>query len=379
MGDVSRQVSDPRAGPAAFFVLLPTLECNLRCAYCFQERVSGRWDVNRALSVIDMLVAWAVERRLTRLHFHWQGGEPLLLGEPFWRQVLPAARTSAERHGLQLTQAMQTNLTGYHPALKDLVHEFFGDALGSSFELNGGRKYPGPGGIERFRDEWLRAYARCTADGIRVGVLSLVSEQMLEDGAVATLTRLRDELGLRRLRFTLPFKQAGSQAQGYWLDPVDTGRFLADVYRHWRASGRDGWLHIKPLAHLEARLLGNEPEQPGYCEFIPDCTQLSMAVLPSGDVTLCDNFAHPKAMPPYGNLFENDLTTICREERRREVSEQVVALADDTCLQCRYLPVCFGGCLAKSHLDHDGGTRRFHYCESYRVLFETIEESAHVA
>ena len=91
----------PQNKRSAFFVLLPTLECNLSCSYCFQKRISGRWEEDRALSVIDSVIAYSVERNLAALHIHWQGGEPLLLGIPFWERVLPETKRRAEQQGLK--------------------------------------------------------------------------------------------------------------------------------------------------------------------------------------------------------------------------------------------------------------------------------------
>jgi radical SAM protein with 4Fe4S-binding SPASM domain len=132
-------------------------------------------------------------------------------------------------------------------------------------------------------------------------------------------------------------------------------------------------MHIKPFAHLRARLAGETPVHHGTCEMVPDCSELSMAVLPKGEVTLCDNFAHPDALISAGNLFEQPLSEIRAGPVWASLRQQVRSLVGPECLACRYLPVCFGGCLAKSRTTRSGEPRRFHYCAAYQELLRAIE------
>jgi uncharacterized protein len=58
--------------------IAPTLNCNFRCDYCYEDH----FKVNMSRTVQDALIAWVEERaRATgSLHVIWYGGEPLLPG-----------------------------------------------------------------------------------------------------------------------------------------------------------------------------------------------------------------------------------------------------------------------------------------------------------
>ena len=164
-----------------FIVLLPTLECNLRCSYCFEKHPPGRWDVKATRIILTNVFDLLRNRNLNRCRLHWQGGEPLLLGESYWQEVLPISRFLADQQGVHLSQSMQTNLTIYQTSFQSMVQEFFDGVLGTSFEPTDMRKSR-HGDPAVFLREWSRAYDTALKDGLEVGVLSLINEKALRMG-----------------------------------------------------------------------------------------------------------------------------------------------------------------------------------------------------
>ena len=59
------------------YMILPTLGCNARCFYCYEE---GRQQVSMSPETLDRAIAFilATRRKNTELHLKWFGGEPLL-------------------------------------------------------------------------------------------------------------------------------------------------------------------------------------------------------------------------------------------------------------------------------------------------------------
>lgn len=361
-----------RAGNGLFFVLLPTLDCNLRCTYCFEEHPTHRWDIRQTHAVIREIFELLDRTGATSCRLHWQGGEPLLLGHKYWETVLPFAEEIGRATGIRVRQSMQTNLVLYQSEFADLVHEFLGGELGTSFEpSNQRRTLDGNHGL--FKQQWIAAHGRAVGDGVEVGVLCLLNEDALRLGARKFLNLFSEESGISKIRLTLPFRQNGKQGRGYWLDPLKTGRFLAEAYDLWSEKGGDAWMEIRPFAHLADRLAGNRPETSGLCTFDRNCAEIAMSILPDGEVTLCDSFAHGKSRTTYGNMFNTPLTEIFEGEARRAVNCSVGSLVNARCTSCRYLGMCFGGCLARSYSSGPGEPVRDHYCEAYKLLFETIE------
>ncbi len=360
-------------GPRGLFVvLLPTLECNLQCDYCFEQHPRGRWDEATTDRVLDDIVELAERRRVDHLRLHWQGGEPLLLGEERLSAALEGARARAARAGIELEQSMQTNLTRYRSSLAPLVKELLGGRLGTSFEPGPARRFPAEQDGARFRKAWLEAFRTAEADGLEVGVLSLVGRDALDEGAASYLERL-GELGIRRVRLTLPFEEPGSPPRGYWLDAGRVGGFLADAYRWWIEHGRDEGVRLKPMAWFEQMLTVGESAEPGLCMFAQSCVEIGLCITPSLDVTLCDSFATSARLALYGNLREEPLWRIYGGDAWRRAARRCTELWGAPCLECRYLPLCYGGCLVRAARPSPSAPERFHYCESYRALFEAIE------
>jgi radical SAM protein with 4Fe4S-binding SPASM domain len=355
-----------RRGRGLFAVLLPTLECNLACTYCFEAHPRRRWSSEEARRVLEEVVALAAGEGFDELRLHWQGGEALAMGEAFWTEVLPLAEEVASRSGVELDQRLQTNLTLYGPWLAPLALRHLGGRLGTSYDGTGERR-DARDGAEGFERRFWEAFAKASEAGLSVGVLAVVRPSALAEGAVAYLERLRS-LGLRRLRLTLPF-EAGS-GRGGWLDAHAVGRFLADAYRRWAEGGRDDWFHIKPFAFLERCLAGSAPDEPGLCAFSENCAEGGLSVDPEGGAWLCDSCIGNGRR--YGNALAGGLAAAWRGPERARVLRSCAELVGDRCLGCRWLPVCQGGCLVRSR-PGPGGVRADHYCESYRALFDAVE------
>ncbi len=358
-----------------FVVLLPTLECNLACQYCFEAHPKGRWGIQETQEILDKIFSYALEDRITHLVLHWHGGEALLMGVAYWAEVLSAARSGAERAGVSLEQTIQTNLTLYKSEFAPIVHEYLGGKLGTSFETVPGRQFP-KGGYDRFREVWKRAFADVQRDGVEVGVLSLITPEAVEEGASSCLSQLYDEYGIRRLRFGLPLRAGDSADEnGLWVDAKRAGEFLRDAYLWWVDRGRDADFGIHPFSYLEAVFESGSPQPKGLCVFSDNCANVALTIAPSGDVTLCDAAIHSDRVYPFGNIFQQSLADIRSSPEATRVHGLCHSLLRDECTECRYLGMCFGGCLMRTRVDTQTGEARYHYCESFRMLFASIEEN----
>jgi|GEM_PF-5502632 len=351
------------------FLLLPTLCCNCRCDYCLQRHDEGEWSTRQSRFILESIFEFAKDAGFESLRLDWQGGEPLLLADEYWNYVLPLAGDLAASYGLILTQAMQSNLILYRSSLKALIHAHLRGMIGSSFELSHSRKIAGGG---NFTEEWIKAYNRASDDQITAGILSLINGEVIAAGAQNTLVRLHDEFSIRKIRFLLPCASAQT-GRGLMIDAAEAGRFLSDAYLMWSQMGRDEWILIKPFASIEKFFLGDTGVEQ-ICFFAPDCTRSTLTILPDGGVTLCGNYACDPSKR-YGNIFETKLADLYRGDKRREIAAAILSMRSEDCESCRYLVVCNGGCPARSDYDKDTRKSRYHYCESYKMLFRTIERN----
>jgi uncharacterized protein len=68
-------------------VIKPTNACNLRCKYCYVD--PNAENGNMSLSVLEKVISGALSvPGKENVRFIWHGGEPLLMGVDFYREVV---------------------------------------------------------------------------------------------------------------------------------------------------------------------------------------------------------------------------------------------------------------------------------------------------
>lgn len=88
--------------------------CNLRCQYCFyleKEALLDRGDHRMSDKVLEAYVRKYIESQpgAQPVEFHWQGGEPTLIGLDFYCKAIEFQRLYA--NGRRFTNTIQTNGT----------------------------------------------------------------------------------------------------------------------------------------------------------------------------------------------------------------------------------------------------------------------------
>lgn len=63
-------------------ILLPTLQCNADCDYCFEDKTDDRLSLTRLEILIDKVLDYLVLKAIGTLTIHWQGGEVMTLPRP---------------------------------------------------------------------------------------------------------------------------------------------------------------------------------------------------------------------------------------------------------------------------------------------------------
>jgi uncharacterized protein len=101
-----RQIASTLSRKSQQLIILPTERCNFRCTYCYEDFLIGKMK-----EPIQVSIERYLDRRvpdLTRLSFHWFGGEPLMAKEVVLRLSSYASRVCNE-YGVALSGAMTTN------------------------------------------------------------------------------------------------------------------------------------------------------------------------------------------------------------------------------------------------------------------------------
>jgi uncharacterized protein len=312
-------------------VIAPTMGCNFNCHYCFESRTEGRLEPENIQRLLALIASELAGRQ--RLVVQWFGGEPLL-DLPAIRAINGTLQVLCEREWIQFASSAITNGAYLDQAVAEELATL---GIGSvQVTLDGERSLhdrtrrdDGPSSFQRALDG-MRAAARAGIQArlrVHVAPFSLESVYRLLDELVAE--GMTDHVA--EIYFTPLFNYSPKRT---------LGQFQADDRRFFRASD---------FAEIEVGLYQRAAELGFRMPDILDepfsvCTAVrsnTMVVGPSGHIYKC-YFDLDHADRAVGHV------SLGTEPSARHLSWLNHEIArDDECKQCKFLPVCFGGCTKK--------------------------------
>lgn len=363
-------------GGSFSLILLPTLDCNAACDYCFEEKQRIRLslaDLHRLTTAIldHMVTIGAGEAEL-----YWQGGEAMLLGPAWFASAYELMSAAAAARGRAFRHYLQTNLIGYGPHWNAVIQTMFRGEIGTSMDAPNDYRRLRNGSTEQYTRIWLEAVAAARDAGFRVSVIAVVHEGSLRIGADKFLRFFTERAGLDDLQLNLPFP-GGPSRGGDTLDPARLSRFLVDVLDVWIADYAHRGLHLAPFAELIDHYLGRPARLP--CIWQPNCANEFMAIDARGEVALCDCWVTSYPQYRFGNVFagSNLSATLSGSQARRAFLERPARLIDlEDCARCPHLSMCHGGCPVRAFTAKGTTEAKDPYCEVYKVIFAKCRDLA---
>ncbi|MBI2941853.1 MAG: anaerobic sulfatase maturase [Chloroflexi bacterium] len=335
--------------PLSVLVKPTSSRCNLNCTYCFyldkQAIYPWRDHPKLSLDTFERFMRQYATVSGPTFSFAWQGGEPTLMGLPFFEQVVHTqARVAIEEsHGRPATvaNALQTNGT----LLDDDWARFFREwnfLIGVSVD-----------GPPEWHDQFrVDALGRGTHDRVMAGIEHLrrcgVDFNVLTVVNHENVQRPRELFhwlvgqGFDNLQFipcVEPMPGYASVAAGgltpYSITPEEYGVFLGELFDAWADHGFRR-VRIRSFDNLLQMLLGYPAES---CQLAAACGYVVLEH--NGDCYPCDFYVETEWK--LGNIHETSLAGMLEGERFRTFSQQKRRLHRD-CLDCRWRPLCHGEC-----------------------------------
>ena len=347
--------------------------CNLACDYCYFLKKEDLYP-GSSFRMSDEVLERYVEGLLAaqpgpEVTFAWQGGEPTLMGLPFFERAVARAEARRAPHQ-RVHHTLQTNATRIDDAWAAFLarHGFLvGVSLDGPRELHD-RYRRDKGGKGSF-DDVVRGLAALQRHGVEWNALVTVHAGNAH-APLEVYRFLRDEAGARFVQFIPVVERAdarGEQRGAALTDRSVTGRaygdFLLAVFAEWVA--RDvGRVFVQAFDEL----LGKHLDMPGgLCVHQPTCGD-ALALEHTGDVYACDHYV--QADHRLGNLADLPLADLVDDPRQRAFGH---AKRDTLTAQCRRCPVlafCHGGCPKdRVAISVDGESGQHHLCEGYLAFF----------
>jgi uncharacterized protein len=342
-------------------------DCNLACHYCYYSEKAdlfpGPGRHRMSPEILETLIRRTLAESGPAVSYGWQGGEPTLMGLPFFEKAVGYQREYGAGHTVD--NSLQTN--GF------LLGEKWAEFL-AEYNFLVGLSLDGPGHIhDRYR---RRRDGRGTFEtvqgkadlllkrGVEVNVLCCVTDYSVNHPR--ELYEYFKSMGLKWMQF-IPVlekdKHDPRRAAPFSVDAERFGDFLCAVFDLWLDDFRDG-VPTTFVRWFESVLYTYVGVSPPECTLQSECGNY-LLVEHNGDVYSCDFFVEPEWK--LGNITYASPAAMLNSRKQREFGRRKAALPGP-CSSCDHLVHCRGGC-PKDRFMPDRGDGWPGLCRGYKKFF----------
>lgn len=352
--------------PAFHVMAKPTgARCNLRCEYCFFLKKKLLYPDSTFQMSDDIMERYL--RQTARAHtipditIAWQGGEPTLMGIPFYQRVITIQKKLSARGGIKFHNTIQTNGI--------LIDEKWCDFLRKNNFLVG-LSIDGPQVLHDFFRKDIQGHSVFNRV---VQAAKLLKRSGVEFNILCTVNALnschpmnvycyfRDELNAQYLQF-IPIverenttgEQCGTNITKRSVQPEMYGHFLTTIFDEW--VRRDvGTMFVQLFdAVLASYVYGFST----LCVLQPTCG-LGVVLEHNGDVYSCDHYVEPEYH--LGNIKKTSIGTLVSTEKQRSFGTSKSKTLPNCCKSCEFLFTCHGECPKNRIFDAPDGSGKINW------------------
>ncbi len=365
--------------------------CNLRCAYCFYLEKEAMFPDGQSRRMSDEVLDAYVRKYIAsqpsdEVAFHWQGGEPTLMGLEFFDKAIRLQRQYAR--GKRITNSIQTNGTLLDDEWGRFLHKhsfLVGLSLDGPREVHNTHRLDARGegsfdavmrGLETLKrhrvefnvlasvtpagaDRPLEVYEFFKDAGVKfvqfLGIVERLPDDAAEELGLQLAVGIRSGESVRTVRMT-PWS----------VQPEAYGDFLIRIFDEW-VRHDVGSFAVMNFEWALAAYMG----RPAFvCQFMPQCG-LAPIIEHNGDIYACDHYVYPRNR--IGNILTDDLQEIMQSDAQREFGQAKQKALPKYCRNCPVLPACRGECPKRRFLKTPDGEGGLNYlCAGYRKFFSHV-------
>ena len=384
--------------PFAFHVMAkPTgATCNLDCEYCFflsKEMLypGSRFRMAEELQETYIRQLLEAHTRAPEVVVAWQGGEPTMMGLPFFRRAIELQRKYAQP-GQRVLNTLQTNGT----LLTDEWGEFLkandflvGISVDGPREMHDAYRVD-KGGKPTF-DRVMRGLDVLKRHEVEWNVLTTIHAVNGDHGR-EVYRFLRDDLGATFIQYipiieratpdTLQiadtgwgsgvhgrplYIQDGSLVTHRSIAPEQYGRFMIDVFEEWVRTDI-GTVFVQIFDTALASWYG---EGGGMCIHAETCGQ-QLALEHNGDLYSCDHYVEPGYL--LGNIGERTMLELIALPQQQKFGQDKRDTLTQFCRDCDVRFACHGGCPKDRFIrtpDDEAGLN--YLCPGFKAFFHHVD------
>ena len=373
------------------FIIKPTMNCNLRCKYCFEFKKNGDYyDVHHlSIEYVENFILRAANI-FPKSHILWllHGGEPFITGPEYVRRLINCIKSANKQYDVDFQLAVQTNGTllsdEYIKILEDnadiLSERVVSISLDGPQEINDKVRLTA-GGASSFSNvvDGIRRIQKSKLDFSTISVIGAHNVDRPED-----VYNFMKEMGARLCKFIPCYNFSDSgKAERFGINPMQYAEFMCRVFDIWLhdlpKTPKEKCLVIDPIATILAKLSSVFVT---WCEYRPEKCDNFVCLYPDGELWLCDTMDH-MTMRDFGyignvktltdNEFKKVIVAPCKACRYTDFYGTMM----ETCRDCSIKTLCCGGCLPmrdilrkkSPHLLDD-------YCQAKKMLFSYLKRAS---
>ena len=349
-------------------IIMPNEICNIACTYCYvQTKSKDRMSVTLAKRIVDELLAHNNSDEPTRLI--WHGGEPMLAGLPFYREITDYIGTTYPEHNV--IHCIQTNGT----LLDDEWVDFFlerdfkvGVSMDGWKELHDACRMTasGQGTFRRIFDNIQRARGR----GLVIGILAVVTRHTIghERELFDFFVGHKLDFGFHPITSLTPWMDNELSITSDEFADVSTTLFDLGFYQP-----EPRVTNVAPSHHYAlAVMMGCSS---GLCVLSKACADEYISVEPSGRVHICDRFSGNTELS-LGNLSTQSFSEILESPVRQQFLMRWEQLIEQ-CGACQWAAICYGGCPHEAYAASGSIYAADPNCKAYKRIFQHVSDTIH--
>ncbi len=337
-------------------LIKPTLDCNARCIYCHSLKPLGRMSLGLVETIFEKWAPFATKQGVEQLSINWHGGEPMIMGAPFYKAVIDLERKHFPDK--KISHSMQSNACLYKGEIREVVLDLAADrSIGACLDPCHPTRLL-PAGTDYYSQS-VEGCLNLINDGFGVNMIYVVHKKSLE--VVEQVYHFFKNLGVANVLFH-PLEDF--QDPDYCLTPSEWGEFLKNLWQVWEQD--EFSMIIFPLSDWRGRIIFGAPIE--SCEHgHPRSNQLHLVISPSGDLYPCHRF-QDKDLFRMGNIADMSFNEIVQHQWAHLISDSKKTLCE-VCSTCEFVSLCGGGCVATRQ--SNGQTV---WCEGLKSFFQFLKE-----
>lgn len=342
-------------------VLKTTLDCNLRCSYCYEFKRDEYEDLNLTSMSIEFLCGliekFAILFPDSEILWMLHGGEPLLKGKKFFDEFCSKLVEVNSKYNVLFNVALQTNGSLIDDEWIELFSKYqdiFSERI-ISISIDGDKIVNDKARLTKNNkssfDNVFNAINLLKKTDIKITTITVVGNHNLKY-ANEIYTFLRS-IQPHFVKF-IPcynFNNYG-EVEKDGIRPLEYSKFMIDIFDLWiKDIGKNKDLYkkfvIDPIASIIASITGTLVT---WCEYREEKCNNFLTLFPNKELWFCDSFEHDiqrdKAyICNLENVTDDELKDFISSKKYPQY-ENFYNQIHTACSKCDINNICHGGCIA---------------------------------